>query len=152
MYYLGGMIMLKEIHGHIVNELQQNAKTDTVFVVAAVLFNLVVLGINWGVASEASRGHNTGQNDFILGLLIFGTVLINIFATRALMAGRSSREKLLLGLKQMYEDNNVAKYYDDDLLGTYQARYTLFTLVLAVLAAIAIVVPLIARSMTSAGG
>ena len=28
--------MLKEIHGHIVNELQQNAKTDTIFVVAAV--------------------------------------------------------------------------------------------------------------------
>ena len=36
---------------------------------------------------------------------------------------------------------------DDDLLGTYQARYTLFTLVLAVLAAIAIMVPLIARNM-----
>ena len=139
--------MLKEIHGHIVNELQQNAKTDTIFVVAAVLFNLVVMGINWGVANAASRGQNTGQNDFILGLLIFGTVLINIFATRALMAGRSSREKLLLGLKHMYEDNDVAKYYDDDLLGTYQARYTLFTLVLAMLAVIAIVVPLIARSM-----
>lgn len=139
--------MLKEIHGHIVTELQQNSKTDTVFVVAAVLFNLVVLGINWGVAMEASRGNNTGQNDFILGLLIFGTVLINIFAIRALIAGRSSREKLLMGLKEMYEDNDVAKYYDDDLLGTYQARYTLFTLVLAVLAAIAIVVPLIARTM-----
>jgi len=141
--------MLKEIHGHMVNELQQNAKTDTIFVVAAVLFNLVVLGINWGVAHEASRGNNTGQNDFILGLLIFGTVLINIFATRALMAGRSSREKLLTGLKQMYEDNDVAKYYDDDLTGTYGARYTLFTLVLAVLAVIAIVVPLIARNMNS---
>ena len=139
--------MLKEIHGHIVSELQQNTKTDTVFVVAAVVFNLVVLGINWGVASEASRGENTGQNDLILGLLIFATVLINIFAGRALIAGRSSREKLLLGLKQMYEDNGVAKYYDDDLLGTYRARYTLFTLLLAVLAAIAIVVPLIERNM-----
>lgn len=74
-------------------------------------------------------------------------MLINIFATRALRAGRLSREKLLLGLRQMYEDNDVAKYYDDDLIGTYQARYTLFTLVLAVLAAIAIVVPLIARGM-----
>lgn len=137
----------RNIVAHIVNELQQNAKTDTIFVVAAVLFNLVVLGINWGVAHEASRGNNTGQNDFILGLLIFGTVLINIFATRALIAGRSSREMLLLGLKQMYEDNDVAKYYDDGLLGTYQARYTLFTLVLGVLGAIAIVVPLIARNM-----
>ena len=139
--------MLKEIHGHIVNELQQNAKTDTVFVVAAVLFNLVVLGINWGVASEAAKGRNTGQNDLILGLLIAGTILINAFAGRALVAGRSSREKLLTGLQRMYEDNDVAKYYDDDLVGTYRARYTLFTLVLGVLAAIAIVVPLIARNM-----
>ena len=139
--------MLKEIHGHIVDELQQNAKTDTVFVVAAVLFNLVVLGINWAVANEASRGNNTGQNDFILGLLICGTVLINFFALRALIAGRSSREKLLLGLKRMYEDNDVSKYYDDDLLGTYRARYTLFALVLGVLAAIAIMVPLIVRGM-----
>lgn len=139
--------MLREIHSHMVNELQQNARTDTVFVVAAVLFNLVVLGINWGVASEASRGQNQGQNDLILGLLIFGTVLINTFAVRALIAGRSTRLNLVMGLRQMYHDNEVAKYYSEDLLESYRARYTLFTLVLLVLGAIAIVVPLIARTM-----
>jgi hypothetical protein len=139
--------MLKEIHGHIVNELQQNARTDTVFVVAAVVFNLVVLGINWGVAFEASKGHDTVRNDFILGLLIVGTLLINGFAIRALRAGRTSRIKLLGGLNRMYTDNNVARYYDDDLLGTYQSRYTLFTLVLAVLCVIAIVVPLLVRNL-----
>ena len=93
--------MLKEIHGHIVHELQQNARTDTVFVVAAVLFNLVVLGINWGVANEAGRGEAVGQNDLILGLLIAATLVINAFATRALIAGRSSREKLLGGLTRI---------------------------------------------------
>lgn len=139
--------MLKEIHDHIVHELQQNSRTDTVFVVAAVLFNLVVLGINWGVASEAANGRDVARNDFILGLLIFGTLLINVFAARALVAGRSSREKLLSGLSRMYADNDVAQYYDDSLIGTYRARYTLFTLVLVVLAVIAIVVPLIARNM-----
>jgi hypothetical protein len=139
--------VLKEIHSHIVNELQQNARTDTVFVVAAVLFNLVVLGINWGVASEAARGQNAGRNDFILGLLVIGTLLINAFAVRALRAGRSSRVKLLSGLNRMYADNGVAKYYDDDLLGTYQSRYLLFTLVLVVLCVIAIAVPLIVRGI-----
>ena len=140
--------MLKEIHDHIVNELQQNAKTDTVFVVAAVLFNLLVLGINWGVASQAARGQDVAQNDLILGLLIAATLVISAFVNRALLAGRSSREKLLTGLTRMYEDNDVAKYYDDDLIGTYRARYTLFTLLLAVLAVIAIVVPLIERNMS----
>jgi len=139
--------MLKEIHGHMVNELQQNARTDTVFVISAVLFNLVVLGINWGVASEASRGNNSGQNDLILGLLIVGTILINAFAVKALSAGKSSRQKLVMGLRQMYADNDVSQYYDEDLLESYRARYTLFTLVLIVLAALAIAVPLIARSM-----
>lgn len=139
--------MLQEIHGHMVGELQQNARTDTVFVVAAVLFNLVVLGINWGVASEASRGNNSGENDVILGLLIVGTILINAFAIKALTAGKSSRQKLVMGLRQMYADNDVAKYYDEDLLESYRARYTLFTLVLVVLAVMAIAVPLIARNM-----
>jgi hypothetical protein len=139
--------MLKEIHGHIVGELQQNSRTDTVFVVAAVLFNLVVLGINWGVAGEAARGQDTARNDFILGLLVVGTLLINGFAVRALQAGRRSRSKLLGGLARMYADNDVAKYYDDDLLGTYESRYLLFTLVLVVLCAIAIAVPLLVRAM-----
>jgi hypothetical protein len=139
--------MLHEIHGHMVGELQQNARTDTVFVIAAVLFNLVVLGINWGVAHEASRGRNTGENDLILGMLILGTVLINAFAIKALTAGKSSRQKLVIGLRQMYADNDVAKYYDEDLLESYSARYTLFTLVLIVLAVMAIAVPLIARNM-----
>ncbi len=139
--------MLKEIHGHIVHELQQNARTDTVFVVAAVLFNLVALGINWGVASEAARGKDAGANDAILVLLVIGTLLINAFAVRALMAGRASRERLLTGLGRMYEDNDVAKYYDQDLLKGYHARYTLFMMVLGVLAVIAVVVPLFARNM-----
>ena len=139
--------MLKEIHEHMVNELQQNARTDTVFVVAAVLFNLIVLGVNWGVASDAARGEQSGDNDLILGLLIVGTILINTFALRALAAGRLARQNLVMGLRQMYVDNDVAKYYSEDLLASYRARYTLFTLVLVVLAAIAIVVPLIARTM-----
>jgi hypothetical protein len=139
--------MLKEIHGHIVNELQQNARTDTIFVVAAVLFDLVVLGINWGVASESASGNDTARNDFILGLLVLGTLLINVFAIRALKAGRTSRFKLLSGLNRMYADNGVEKYYDDDLLGTYQSRYLLFTLVLVVLGVLAVLVPLVVRFM-----
>ena len=38
--------MLSDLHQHVVSELQQSSKTDTVFVISAVLFNLVVLGIN----------------------------------------------------------------------------------------------------------
>ncbi len=139
--------MLKEIHAHMVNELQQNSRTDTVFVVAAIVFNLVVLGINWGVASEASKNANPGESDLILGLLIFGTLLINTFSVRALLAGKTTRNRLVSGLRQMYVDNDVAQYYSEELLKSYQARYTLFSLTLGVTGLLAIVVPLIARTM-----
>lgn len=140
--------MLKEIHDHMVNELQQVSRTDTVFVVSAVVFNLVVLGINWGVASAAGNGNNSAQNDFILGLLVLGTILINTFAIRALQAGKRTRSHLINGLQKMYRDNQVDQYYDETLLKSYQARYSLFSLILGVIGALAIVVPLIARSMS----
>ncbi len=137
--------MLREVHEHVVGELQQNARTDTVFVVTAVLFNLVVLGINWGVTSASSGGVHPPQNDWILGVLIFATLLINSFAGRALLAGRDTRRKLLSGLVTMYKDNDVDKYYDASLLDVYGTRYKLFFAVIVSLASMSIVVPLLVR-------
>jgi hypothetical protein len=137
--------MLSEIHEHVVSELQQSSRADTVFVVTAVLFNLIVLGINWAVASDAGDGGRPPQNDWILAVLIFAAVLINSFSVRALLAGRDTRKKLLSGLILMYRDNNVEKYYDSSLLGTYQTRYRLFVAVLFSLLVISIVVPLLER-------
>ncbi len=36
--------MLTEVHDHIINELGQSSRTDTIFVVTAIIFNLIVLG------------------------------------------------------------------------------------------------------------
>jgi hypothetical protein len=139
------MEMVREVHEHVVSELQQSSKTDTVFVVTAVLFNLVVLGINWGVASESGNEGRPPQNDWILGILIAVTILINTFATRALLAGRETRTKLISGLVTMYRDHNVDQYYDPSLLNTYVTRYKLFVIVIFCLATTSIVVPLLER-------
>jgi hypothetical protein len=136
--------MLEKLHDHIVGELQQNARTDTVFVIAAVLFNLVVLGINWAVASSGGEG-GRGASDTIFALLVLGTVAINGFCLRALAAGRATRLKLVRGLLDMYRDHDVARYYDESLVAAYGARYTMFMAVTGVLGVLAIVVPFIAR-------
>ena len=140
--------MLKEVHEHILTELQQSSRTDTIFVMAAVIFNLVTLGINWSVAEPDRNQVHTSSDDIVLSLLIAATVLINLFVIKALLTGRDTRKKLLQGMVTMYRDNKVDKYYDDSLLNAYGLRYKLFVAVLLVLALIAIVVPLMMRIFT----
>ena len=140
--------MLKEVHEHILSELQQSSRTDTIFVVSAVIFNLVVLGINWSVAAPDRNQIHPASDDIILSMLIAATILINLFVVRALLTGRDTRKKLLNGLVTMYKDNNVEKYYDDSLLSAYGFRYKLFVAVLLILAVIAIFVPLLMRIFT----
>ena len=48
--------MIERVHEHIVNELQQNARTDTFFIPTAILLNLLTLGINSSVASDSDSG------------------------------------------------------------------------------------------------
>jgi hypothetical protein len=136
--------MLKEIHEHITNELQQNAKTDTVFVLSAVVLNLVVLGINWGVASPENGGRQA-YTDVILSILIAAVLIINFLVAKALLAGRDMRLKLLTGLIRMYKDNNVDKYYDPSLLSAYSMRYKFFLSVIIILGFITIAAPLLVR-------
>ena len=137
--------MLKEIHEHIVSELQQTARTDTIFVVTAVVFNLIVLGINSAVAGEGASANAKQSNDLILAVFIIMSLLVNGIAVMALNFGKQSRNKLLGGLLAMYKDNDVAQYYDSSLLTSYGKRYMLFTAVIVCLAITSIVVPLIIR-------
>ncbi len=137
--------MIERVHEHVVSELQQNARTDTVFVITAVAFNLVVLGISWAVAGT-SRGQQRGESlDWILGLLVLITFLINFLAVRALAAGKRTRLTLLKGVMEMYRDQGVERYYDVGLLENYAVRYRLFTWVIVSLALVSIGVPLLAR-------
>ena len=136
--------MIREIHEHITNELQQNARTDTVFVLSAVALNLVILGISWGLAEPGNYGHQF-DNDIILSLLIVAVLIINYLIAKALLSGRDARLKLLSGLIKMYQDNGVDKYYDSSLLKGYSMRYKFFLTVVIILAVITIVAPLMVR-------
>ena len=137
--------MLEQVHQHIVSELQQSSRTDTIFVITAVVFNLIVLGINSGVADSAATPGGGASEDVILGVFIALSLLVNIIAVFALYPGRGTRDKLLNGLLAMYRDNDVDRYYDSSLLTNYGKRYLLFAGVIICLAVTGIVVPLIIR-------
>ena len=137
--------MLGQVHDHIVSELRDSSRTDTIFVLTAILFNLIVLAINFGVATEAATEGDADTYDIILAVFIGMTLALNVIAVAALALGRRTRQMLIRGLVEMYRDNDVAKYYNPALMSNYGVRYLLFTGVIAALAATAIVVPLIIR-------
>ncbi len=142
--------MLGQVHDHIVRELGESSRTDTIFVLTAIVFNLIVLAVNFGVATEAATEGSGAAYDIILAVFIVMTVLLNVVAVFALIVGRRTRKTLLDGLVAMYRDNQVDKYYDPSLMSNYGVRYVLFAGVIATLGITAIVVPLIIR-FTDAG-
>ena len=137
--------MLGQVHDHIVSELRESSRTDTIFVLTAIVFNLIVLAINFGVASEAAADDTNATYDIILAVFIVMTLALNVIAVAALALGRRTRQMLLRGLVDMYRDNDVDRYYDPGLMSNYGIRYLLFTGVIAALSTTAIVVPLIVR-------
>jgi len=137
--------MLNRVHDHIVSELNQSSRTDTIFVVTAIAFNLIVLGINSGVADAASGRSGDTVNDIVLIVFIIMTLLMNTIAISALNLGKRTRQMLLDGLVTMYRDNEVEKYYDPALMSNFNARYLLFSGIIGTLALTAIAVPLIIR-------
>jgi len=132
--------MIERVHEHIVAELQQNARTDTIFILAAILLNLIALGVNSGVASG---GENDSTMWIVFFTFIFLVIVVNFVAEIGLIKGRQTRMKLLNGLLKMYKDQKVDGYYDASLLSNYNTRYNLFLLTVVVTGLIAMIVPLV---------
>ena len=137
--------MIEKVHQHIINELQQGARTDTIFVLTAVLFNLIVLAVNSGVAGSAVSDKPRASDDVILIIFIILIMIVNVVSVRALYTGKKTRILLLQGLLSMYRDNQVDKYYDSTLLANYDKRYLSFSIVILCIGLIAVVVPLAIR-------
>jgi hypothetical protein len=144
--------MLEKLHEHMVDELNQSSRTDTIFILAAIVFDLIALGINSGIASSASNSYenssNTGAN-LTLVIMILMTLIVNVLALLGLNTGRGTRQKLMDGLFNMYVDNQIDKYYDHALINNYQTRYWLFSAIICVLAFTSVVIPLIVRFVGS---
>jgi hypothetical protein len=137
--------MLNKIHDHIVSELGHSSRTDTIFVVTAIVFNLIVLGVNSAVSAAAVEEDAVFAADVVLAVFIAMTLMLNGIAIAALYLGRRTRRLLLEGLIGMYRDNDTEKYYSPSLVSNYGVRYALFGGVIITLALTAIIVPLIIR-------
>lgn len=134
--------MIEHVHKHITSELQQNTKTDIIFILSAIVLNLIILAVNSGFVNK-SRGDQTYL--LIMFLFVALLILLNLVVIFGLKKGKQTRAKLINGLIKMYQDQNVDKYYDSSLLGNYNTRYNLFMMVVVLTGLVSIVVPFIMR-------
>lgn len=130
--------MIERVHEHIITELQQNTRTDMVFILTAILLNLLALGVNSAVASGTNRDATTWVVFFTFVCLV---IVINFVSEIGLLKGRQTRIKLINGLLKMYKDQGAEGYYDASLLSNYTTRYNLFLFAVIFTGLIAIIVP-----------
>ena len=133
--------MIERVHEHIISELQQNGRTDTIFIITAILLNLLALGIN----SLVAAGGDTVTQTIVMVMFTVLIIVVNFVVIIGLQRGKQTRQKLTEGLLKMYRDQGVDGYYDESLLGNYETRYNLFMLAVIVTGIIAIVVPYVVR-------
>ena len=134
--------MIEHVHNHITSELNQNTKTDIIFILTAIILNLITLAINSGMVEKSRTDESILMVMFVFVFLI---VVVNVVVIFGLIKGRQTRIKLINGLMAMYKDQNVDKYYDPSLLSNYNIRYNLFILVVVCTGIISTIVPFIIR-------
>ena len=134
--------MIEHVHKHITTELQQNTKTDTIFILSAILLNLIALGVNSALVKD-SRTDNSLL--IVMYLFVFLIIVVNTVVIIGILKGKQTRQKLVDGLLKMYKDQGVDKYYDESLLSNYSTRYNLFIMVVVCSGVIAMVVPFVVR-------
>ena len=139
------MTMIEKVHDHIIDELDTNTRTDTIFVVTGIILNLIILAINGTIAGISASGGGGSATDIIFYVMIVLLIVMNLVVETGLIKGRGTRKKLLDGILKMYKDQNVEGYYDPSLLGDYRVRYNLFMVVVLSFGAVALIIPFVLR-------
>lgn len=104
--------MIEAIHAQLMSELDRSGRADTVFVVSGVLFNILVLFVNWIQAGSLADGNG---NLAIYLLFTAGSLLITCTALLALINSRRLCCAVHDALLRIYADRNVAHYLPEGL-------------------------------------
>jgi uncharacterized Rmd1/YagE family protein len=80
--------MLEKVYDHILTELKQNTRTDTIFIIVALVLNFISLAVNSGVASDDGQA-----STWTMIILIALVVVVNIVVIFGLLRGKDSRGK-----------------------------------------------------------
>ena len=139
--------MIERVHEHLIEELQNNARTDTVFVIVAIALNLITLAVNSTIASSLRNANGSSNSTSLIVMFTFVAliIVINFVSEIGLIRGRQMRAKLQDGLLKMYKDQGVDGYYNPSLQNEYRTRYNLFMIAVLFTGVVALVIPFVIR-------
>jgi len=132
-------MIIERLHEHIVEELQQNSRSEVVFVGVAIALNLVTMAVNSGLASADDSTSARPVLVVIMALVL----VVNQVVVAGLRKGAEIKTKLLNGLVRMYQDEKVADYYDLTLLDAYKSRFRQYLIGVLATGVASFVVPII---------
>jgi len=142
--------VIEGIHKHLLSELDRAGRSDTVFVVAGVAFNLLVLFINWAQSTTVLNRYGEIQTDTIIifGIFIVGALVVSFACLLTLLNSRKICCKCHDSLLLIYEDSEVSKYMPDGMSNLGGRRFILSFIVVAGTGLLAISVPLISMLLS----
>jgi hypothetical protein len=164
--------MKEKILEQIGKELKLAMRADLLIMVVGIVVTLIFFGLAAGSAAgtvtqtpnlSGLLGGLSGGLGGILGggasnpqppdfnisptIIMFVTLIIilviNWYTIRTLLKNKAQRSKLNEGLMKLYKDEAVDQYNDGSIYKTYEARYSLYTVIMGSVMALSIIVPLI---------
>lgn len=132
--------MKEKVHEHLLAELALASRSNTTFVISAVLFNIFVL-----VFSSAIAAINNPFSITIFGLLVVSSGIMTTTALKALDKGKQSCDLYHESLLKLYRDSHVSEYWPEAIDGNIEERGNLHERVVVVIGTIAIVIPLLSK-------
>ncbi|MCU0520760.1 MAG: hypothetical protein MUF84_08725 [Anaerolineae bacterium] len=141
------MTLLHQLHDQMSEEVRLNTRTDTIFVITAIVLNFILLGsssiLAAAAADQLSGSGNATTTAIVLVINFAISIIVNGISIVGLLTGRATRKTLSQGLLRMYEDAQVSQYYHPSLLTNYMRRYVMFIAVIGTLGFASILIPLV---------
>lgn len=138
--------MKEAIHNHLLSELDRTGRSDTIFVLAGVAFNLAVLLINWGLSVALTSKNSDAEPETyaVFFLFMLGSIVISTACILTLNNSRNICLKIHKSLDQLYKDTDVSKYMPENISALGSKRAILSLIVVGGTSSLAILVPLTA--------
>jgi len=125
-------------------ELEQSVHTDTTVIIVGMVINVILFGVNTGVAAASHIPESGLAVKLIFFVLTAFLIVLNVSVGYALASGKKKRVKITERLEKFWEDEGLGKYQDASISSGYGTRGNLFTFILLALGAVALLVSLIA--------